>query len=298
MKFKLVNVLIAIVVVGSSLGCQSEEFMTSEDGYQYKYIKKGDGKTPEEGEIVTYNMMYKNEKDSILFQSTSDQPALIQCNDVQWDNMGPLYKSFKMIKEGDSILIKIPTKTLFDESFRAAVPPSLDPEGFITFCIGAGKIRTEEEMQTEALAKRKEMEAEYLAANAEQINADAEVIDAYLAENNIEAESTESGLRYVIDVEGAGDYPKEGDNVVVHYTGTLLDGTKFDSSLDRGDPFKFQIGMRQVIIGWDEGIALLKPGGKGTLYVPSPLAYGDQARSEVIGPNSILKFDVELIGIE
>jgi len=286
MKIKFINVLMAIVVVGSSFACQSEDFLTSEDGYQYKYIKQGEGKLPEEGEIVVYNMMYMNEKDSVLFRSVAEQPALVQCNMAQWDNMGPLYKAFKIIKEGDSILIKIPTKTLFDESFRAMVPPSLDPEGNITFCIGAQKIRTEEEMEAEAMA-----------ASAEQLSKDREIIDAYLEENNIAAQSTESGLRYVIEIEGKGEYPKPGDMVKVHYTGTLLDGTKFDSSLDRNEPLEFTIGRGQVIQGWDEGIALLKKGGKGVLYIPSTLAYGQRGAGGVIKPNEVLKFEVELVEI-
>ena len=200
--------------------------------------------------------------------------------------MGPLYKAFQIIKEGDSVLIKIPTKTLFDESFRAPVPPSLNPDGFITFCIGASNIMTQEEMQAEAMAK-----------SEEQLQKDIEIIDQYLAENNIDAQSTDSGLRYVIDVEGEGAYPTPGNNVSVHYTGTLLDGTKFDSSFDRNEPFEFSIGRRQVIPGWDEGIALLKTGGKGTLYIPSSLAYGDRGAGGMIPPNAVLKFDVELVEI-
>lgn len=286
MNLRSLNSIIAIVVVGVLFGCQSEEFQVSEDGYEYKYVIKGSGELPQQGEIVVYNMKYMDEKDSVLFESSSDQPALVQCDSNQWNNGGPLYKAFNIIKEGDSILIKIPTKTLFEESFRAAIPPYLNPEGSITFCIGASNIMTQEEMQAEAISR-----------GEEQLKDDIEIIEQYLAENNITAQSTESGLRYVIDVEGAGDYPQPGDNVKVHYTGTLLDGTKFDSSLDRNEPLEFAIGRMQVIPGWDEGIALLKPGGKGTLFIPSPLAYGERGAGGVIAPNSVLKFDVELVEV-
>ena len=108
---------------------------------------------------------------------------------------------------------------------------------------------------------------------------------------------TASGLRYSITQEGKGKYPKEGDEVSVHYTGTLLDGTKFDSSLDRGEPITFPIGVGRVIPGWDEGISLLKVGGKATLIIPPELGYGSRA----IGPipaNSTLIFDVELVAIK
>lgn len=298
MNLRVLSTIIAIVVVGFSYGCQSDEFQISEDGYEYKYITKGSGKVPVNGEVVVYNMKYMNEKDSVIFESTATQPAMVQCDTMQWNNSGPLFKAFQMIKEGDSILIKIPTQKLFDESFRAAVPPSLDSAGAITFCIGASKVMTQEEAEQEAMAMRERMEAEALEAGAEQMETDIEIIEAFLQENNISAQSTESGLRYVIDAEGTGDYPQPGQNVKVHYTGTLLDGTKFDSSYDRNEPLSFPIGQRQVIAGWDEGIALLKTGGKGKLYIPSPLGYGPRAAGGAIPPNSVLVFEVELVAVE
>lgn len=298
MNYKVINAIIAIAVISLSFSCESEKFQVHEDGYQYMFIHKGEGELPEEGDIVSYNMTYKNEKDSILFQSTIGQPAMVPCNMQQWDNMGPLYKAFQIIREGDSVLIKIPTKTLFAESFKAPIPPEFDSEGEITFCIGASKIMTEAEAQVEAQKMRERQQAEMLAASEGQMNKDIEIIEEFLKENNITAQSTESGLRYVIETEGTGNYPQPGDNVKVHYTGTLLDGTKFDSSYDRNEPLPFPIGRGQVIPGWDEGIALLKPGGKGTLYIPSPLAYGPRGAGGVIKPNSVLKFEVELVEIE
>lgn len=97
---------------------------------------------------------------------------------------------------------------------------------------------------------------------------------------------------------GFGEVAKAGDTVEVHYTGTLLDGTKFDSSLDRGKPFEFTLGSGQVIKGWDDGIVGMKVGGKRKLTIPPSLAYGDQSRGTVIKPNSTLVFEVELITIK
>ncbi len=287
MNSRLVRAIIAIAIVGLSMSCQSDDFQKSEDGYEYKYITKGAGETPKQGEMVVYNLMYMNEKDSVLDKSTPERPFMFQCDMAQWETRGPLYKAFKMIKEGDSILIKIPTKTLFAESFRSAIPPTLDSLGDITFYIGASKINTQEEMEAEALE-----------ASNGQLNKDIEIIEDFLKENNITAQSTESGLHYVIEKEGTGNFPQTGQNVKVHYTGMLMDGTKFDSSFDRNEPLSFPIGQRSVIQGWDEGIALLKKGGKGTLYIPSPLAYGSRGAGGAIGPNSVLKFEVELVDIE
>ncbi|MCM3869074.1 MAG: FKBP-type peptidyl-prolyl cis-trans isomerase [Pyrinomonadaceae bacterium] len=108
--------------------------------------------------------------------------------------------------------------------------------------------------------------------------------------------ATASGLKYVDIVEGAGATPKTGQTVSVHYTGTLENGTKFDSSVDRGQPYEFQIGQGEVIKGWDEGLASMKVGGKRKLIVPPALGYGARGSGK-IPPNSILLFDVELLGV-
>ncbi|MEA3309060.1 MAG: FKBP-type peptidyl-prolyl cis-trans isomerase [Chloroflexota bacterium] len=110
--------------------------------------------------------------------------------------------------------------------------------------------------------------------------------------------TTDSGLQYVDLVVGDGAAPVMGDTVVVHYTGWLADGTKFDSSVDRGEPFEFEIGMGRVIFGWDEGVATMKVGGKRRLIIPSELAYGVDGFGEVIPPNATLTFEVELLDIK
>ena len=109
---------------------------------------------------------------------------------------------------------------------------------------------------------------------------------------------TKSGLRIKDIVVGTGEQAREGAIVAVHYTGWLLDGTKFDSSVDRGTPFEFQLGDRQVIQGWDEGVATMRVGGKRELTIPPELAYGDQQRGPIIKPGSTLVFEVELLEVK
>jgi peptidylprolyl isomerase len=123
------------------------------------------------------------------------------------------------------------------------------------------------------------------------------VIQEHLAQKGITSYGkTASGLFYVMHTEGSGAPPAAGATVNVHYIGTLLDGTKFDSSRDRNQPFSFVVGKGQVIKGWDEGLTLFKPGGRGTLYIPSPLAYGENGAG-AIPPNAILVFDIELLSV-
>jgi peptidylprolyl isomerase len=114
--------------------------------------------------------------------------------------------------------------------------------------------------------------------------------------------TTPSGLKVTDSKVGTGPEPKSGQTVVVHYTGWLYEngakGQKFDSSLDRGEPFEFPIGQGQVIAGWDEGVATMKVGGKRTLIIPPALGYGAQGAGGVIPPNATLIFDVELLDVK
>ncbi|MEZ3466289.1 MAG: FKBP-type peptidyl-prolyl cis-trans isomerase [Muribaculum intestinale] len=121
--------------------------------------------------------------------------------------------------------------------------------------------------------------------------------EAFLTENGkrSEVKTTASGLQYEVLEEGDGPRPEAGDQVVVHYTGKLIDGTVFDSSEERGEPATF--GVTQVIPGWVEALQLMKAGSKWRLFIPSQLAYGPQGAGGVIGPNQTLIFDVNLIKV-
>jgi peptidylprolyl isomerase len=114
--------------------------------------------------------------------------------------------------------------------------------------------------------------------------------------------TTPSGLKYIDTKAGTGASPKSGQTCVMHYTGWLYDGgkkgAKFDSSVDRGQPFEFKIGQRQVIGGWDEGVATMKVGGKRTLIIPPELGYGARGAGGFIPPNATLIFDVELLDVK
>ena len=131
-------------------------------------------------------------------------------------------------------------------------------------------------------------------ANAEKAKKTAEEMKK-LIKGSI---TTESGLAYFMIKEGEGAQATAGQTVSVHYTGKLADGTKFDSSHDRNAPIEFPLGQGRVIPGWDEGIALLKVGGKATFIIPPHLAYGDRGAGGVIPPNATLIFEVELMGIK
>ena len=117
-------------------------------------------------------------------------------------------------------------------------------------------------------------------------------------QTNITMQTLPSGLQIGDEVVGTGAEAVAGKMVAVHYTGTLLNGTKFDSSLDRGEPFEFSLGAGYVIKGWDEGVQGMKVGGKRKLIIPSDLGYGSRGAGSAIPPNATLVFDVELLGVK
>lgn len=141
------------------------------------------------------------------------------------------------------------------------------------------------------------LEAEQRAAAAKMGEVNEAAGKQFLDENGkrVEVKTTASGLQYEVINEGSGKQPTASDRVTVHYTGKLIDGTVFDSSVERGEPATF--GVTQVIPGWVEALQMMKEGAKWRLFIPSNLAYGPNGAGNVIGPNSTLIFDVELIKV-
>ena len=163
--------------------------------------------------------------------------------------------------------------------------------------IGAEAKLTDEEINTEmsAFQERRQVEAE--AERVAQAQSNLEAGRAYMEEMsaNEDVQTTESGLQYIVMEPGEGDNPVAADSVEVHYEGRLIDGSVFDSSIERGQTVTF--GLTQVIPGWTEGLQLMKPGGKFKLIIPPELGYGEGGAGQMIGPNATLVFDVELISI-
>lgn len=157
---------------------------------------------------------------------------------------------------------------------------------------------TNDEVSATLQAFSKKLRDKQMAEREKQVTENLETGKKFLEENKQRPEiiETASGLQYEVLAKGSGESPASEDNVTVHYKGTLLDGTEFDSSYKRNQPATFQ--LNRVIKGWTEGLQLMSPGAKHKLYIPAALAYGEAGSGQNIPPNSALIFEVELISVE
>lgn len=253
--------------------------MTTASGMSYLFVESNEGRKAALQDVVRFRATVTDSKDSVVFQTPANQePALYQLNGNP--DTPRLEEGMMLCAAGDSIIFKIPTA----EVYGPATPPNLANEKELKVALRMVSVQTMEEFEADRQMKLKEKQ------DAEMVT-----VENFIANSGQSYQKTESGMYYLITEEGKGANPIDGSNVTVHYRGTLLDGTPFDASYDRGEPFNFELGRGMVIRGWDEGIKLLKKGGKATLIIPSNLAYGDQQRGPVIQPFSTLKFEVELV---
>ncbi len=287
---KNITPLIAALFITFSAVAQTplpKGYKKTDSGLLYSFhVDKKETRNAVSGDIIKFHFTLKTEKDSLLRSTFKEgRPAEMPLRNGNFK--ASLEEGLMMMSAGDSASFLINADSLFAKMFNSELPPFIRKGSNLGFTIKMIRVLTEEEY-------KKEEEK----AAAEAIAKEDKTILEYLTKNNLKGTKTASGLYYVQTTPGTGAKAEAGKKVSVHYTGKLLNGTKFDSSVDRGQPFEFGLGAGQVIRGWDEGIALMSVGEKGTLVIPSGLGYGAQGAGGSIPPNSILIFDVELLGIK
>lgn len=297
------QVLFVAIAVLVLYGCNTgSDVITTESGLTINRLLKGDGEEVESRQILIMNLLIKNEEDSIIintYEQGIPRPAA-KVDSIWESNQGTIEEILYYLAKGDSVNCSLPANKIYKGIF----PQGVNDQDFLNVTISIEDVVDKEEFAE----YRKKM---LIKVESKKKEEDIELIKNYLQENNIEANRTESGLYYIIHEGGQGELVLAGQKINAHYTGKVLGGDYFDSSVkevaqeigkydERREPyqgFSFVVGKGQVIKGWDEGFQLLKKGSKATLYIPSGMAYGARARSEVIKAHSILVFDVEVLEI-
>lgn len=300
------KIIFAVVVVLVVLGCSGEK--ETPKGYKFTVVKSGDGPAATTGKALVLELCLKDEKDSIWYDNRNTAyPDLVLIKDTSYmKTESGVNELFRMMSKGDSIHFQVSAKELFEQTYRMAVPPQVNPQSKFTYFFKvADVIDTTEANRRRAefmlSDKRKNKEnvlkslAEYGARPEvqEQLTKDAAIIEQYLKKNKITAQSTPSGVRYVIKKEGEGDTPDVGYVAYIKYSGYLLSGKSFDSGT-----YPVNVGEYGVIPGWEEAISLMKKGTVMTVYIPSPWGYGPRGSGPDITPNSVLAFDMELVDLK
>lgn len=260
------------------------QIQTTTKGMKYQFIKDVPGTAGKLGDVVKFHIIIESADGTVLqnSQMMSPDPQVDQVKEAQFS--WSYEEVFTLANAGDSVAVFVPSDSIFSPKFGQQRPPQIAEHTDLKFVFKVLQYMPMAEFELEMNAKSAALQKEQ-----------ESTIDALIKSKNLVAKKTPTGLFYVKKLAGKGLSPKAGDKVKVHYTGRLIDSTKFDSSVDRGTPFEFELGAHQVIAGWDEGIALMKKGEKGILFIPSSLGYGERGAGGDIGPNSILIFDVELV---
>lgn len=282
---KIVLAVLAVACVFNFTSCSKYKGFKQdkESGIYYKfYVLNKDSVQAQTGDAVslTYQLALK---DSILVPSMPIEELVRESF-----YKGDVYDAIRMMHVGDSAVFILDADTFFH--YMGGENPFDTKELYFTFKM------TDLMPKAEVEALMKAQEEQYNAYMEQARAAEETQMSDYIAKNKIKVAPTASGLYFVSKKEGKGAQAVAGKKVAVHYVGKLLDGTEFDNSIKRGEPIEFILGQGQVIPGWDEGIAMMKEGGKAMLLIPSNLAYGERG-NQAIPPCSPLVFDVELVKV-
>ncbi len=304
------NLVVLFIAVVFLAACENSNDFVTKTGVEVSCLIKGDGSVPLKDSIVLIQLKITTEDGEVLTETTPDKPLGLAYDPEM--EAGDLQEVLTNLEVGDSVTFKTTAHNLFVETYKTQLPPDMDSASLITINVRFAKQMSQDAYRAYMDEMRLKMQAESAKLLEEKSTTDLEEIDAFLEENGIEAQIAESGLRYIVEKQGTGASIEPGDVVTVNYAGRLLEGTYFDTSIEsvakeQGlyderrapyKPFSFTIGRGQVIPGWDQGIPLFNVGGKGTIYIPSPMGYGSRQSGAIIMPYSILVFDVEVVGVE
>ncbi len=279
---------ISIVLIGLTVlfaACTKSDKETP-NGFKFTVVKAGDGVLPKKEEIIVFEYLLKDSKDSVWGDTYSQGiPAAIPIADSSaLATEKGMFQMFRMLSKGDSVRVTMPIQKFFEDIGGGRTPIGVDTTLSMSYFIQVTDIMTMPEFRDFQMGLMEQKKQG-------QVSKDAALIDKYLAEKNIKAQKDSSGLVYVIHTSKGGAKPTAENCVEVKYKGAFLEnGQVFDQNEKMAFP------LNRVIPGWQRAIPLLGIGDSATFYIPSGMAYGAEGAQGVIPPNAILIFDVALLG--
>jgi len=273
MNIKLLGM--AFAVVGLLASCNKEGWQTDKTtGLKYQIFKEGDGSLIQEGDYLSVNIILKTDKDSIIENTYSSGRTFNYIVEKPRFNYDIIMSGVTLLHKGDSAAFCIPADSIFNAN-AGGYHPLIEPGSNLILIMKIEDVKDTSSMEEEANKN----------------------IEEYIEESKINFSKTESGLFYNVTKAGKGNVIKLGDTITVHYTGMLLDGTVFDSSIPRNEPFKLVLMEGNVIQGWTEGLQMMKKGEAATFIIPPSLAYGEQGAGP-IPPYTPLVFNIEVVDVK
>jgi FKBP-type peptidyl-prolyl cis-trans isomerase len=272
---------------------------TTPAGAQYQIFTHNTGEKIKLNDIVYFNYIQMTDKDSVLyssFKTGKPQPAQIRPS----QNVADLMDIFPLLTLNDSLMVKVPTDSIF-KGHEEARPPFFPKGSKLVFILKIIKVQSLQEAMAERTAAIEKMKSQ-----------EATEINTYITANKLNPVTTASGLKYIVTKASALRKPLNGDTVMVNYTGYLLNGQVFDTSIQANakaagveqpgrpyEPIPVVLGSHGVIPGWEEGLALLNEGAKAKFIIPSKLGYGEQGMGNgAIPPYATLVFDLEIVKVK
>jgi FKBP-type peptidyl-prolyl cis-trans isomerase len=283
MRWSVIALIFIIINVCGSCGNKEKGFKKHDSGLSYRFFDMHpEGATPKAGDIVILSLKIQNEDNKVVDESSFYR---MQLGKPMFK--GDFYTALSLIQVGDSVCFKLDAAGYFEKNRKRDLPVEFKRGDPVYIFVRLKNILSSEDLESEK-------ESTYHTDFEQEKN----LLKNYIELTNTTVKPTASGLYYIEKKKGKGKKAEAGKTLVVHYTGTTIDGKIFDSSLQRGKPFSFILGRGQVIKGWDEGFQFMQEGGEARFIIPSDLAYGKSGYSNLILPYSTLVFEVELLEVK
>ena len=283
MRFSSIALFVVILAGGFSCSNKDKEFKKHPSGLYYRFLEmKPEGKIPKPGDILVLSLKITNQDDKVVDESDFYR---MQLSNPMYK--GDFYTALALMQVGDSVCFKLDAAGFFEKNRKRDLPVEFHQGDPVFIYVRLKNILSSEDLESER-------ESTYHTDFEQEMS----LLKNYIQITNTTVKPTASGLYYIEKKKGKGKKAEPGKTLIVHYTGTTIDGKIFDSSLQRGKPLSFVLGQGQVIKGWDEGFQFMQEGGEARLIIPSDLAYGKSGYSNLILPYSTLVFEIELLEVK